>query len=196
MNLHLIRWRKGCFIITIVLPLLLGLFVSSACERDTKLTIEGGNPPRFMMKGSGSLRSLRVRGPNKQRYVDGEDAWIYWRITSEGGTARSVEDIGAITYGSVPIGYNQVYPKNRAAPSLVEGEHYYIRVDTANANGAEKFFCNTKRESRSLRLLETIIKVLTTETVAVGTVYTGEDGQKYTLTPTEKCNCIAEGTLG
>jgi len=123
-----------------LLSLSLVLSAFAACEHDTKLTIEG-NPPRFIMKGNGSLRSLRVRGPNKQRSIDGEDAFIYWRITSEGGTAQSVGDIGMITYASVPTGYKQIYPENRRpAPSLVEGERYYVRVDTANANGAEKFF--------------------------------------------------------
>ena len=123
----------------IIVSLSLVLSAFAACEQDTKLTIEG-NPPRFTMKGDGSLRSLRVRGPNRQRSVDGEDAFIYWRLTSEGGTARSVGAIGTITYGSVPTGYTQIYPENGSPPSLVEGERYYVRVDTANANGAEKFF--------------------------------------------------------
>ncbi len=140
MNLDSIRLRRSGIGIAIVLPLLLGLFVSSACERDTKLTVEGGNHPRFVLRGNGSLRALRLRGPNKQRSVEGESAFIYWRITSEGGTARSPDEIGTITYGSVPAGYKQIYPENGTAPSLIEGERYYIRVDTANANGAEKFF--------------------------------------------------------
>lgn len=108
-----------------------------ACEVPTRLRIEG-NPPKFMVSGSGSLRSLLVRGPTKKRDVEGESAYIYWRIRSE--KAQTVDEIKSITYGEVPEGYAQIYPESGKAPPLIEGERYYVRLDTANANGAEKFF--------------------------------------------------------
>jgi len=117
--------------------------MSLACELDTKIVVEGGNPPMFTMTGNGSLRAIRVRGPNKQREALGEEASIYWQLKSEKGGALDVGDIGSITYGEVPEGYRQIYPERGKAPSLVEGERYYVRFDTANANGAEKFFTIT-----------------------------------------------------
>ena len=124
-----------------ILLLLVALF-STACERDTKLIIEAGNPPKFVMSGSGTLGALRIRGPRKQREVVGEDASIYWEIEpKDEGSDRNVERLGPITYGKVPDGYIQIYPApGQAAPSLVEGERYNIRIATNNANGVDKFF--------------------------------------------------------
>jgi hypothetical protein len=51
-----------------------------ACEIDTKLTVRGGNPPRFFMTGNGVLTSIRVRGPHRQRDIDGGARWLYWVI--------------------------------------------------------------------------------------------------------------------
>lgn len=121
--------------------MLITLF-STACERDTKLIIEAGNPPRFVMSGSGTLGSLRIRGPKKQREVGGEDASIYWAIEpKDDDSDRNVERLGPITYGKVPDGYIQIYPEQgQAVPPLVEGERYNIRIATNNANGVDKFF--------------------------------------------------------
>jgi hypothetical protein len=91
------------------------------------------------MSGNGRLSSIRVRGPNKQRNVDGEDAWIYWEIGHD-GAGRTVGELGSVTYGTIPAGYVQKYPETGAAPKLDEGRHYYIRVTTANANGDEGYF--------------------------------------------------------
>ena len=111
-----------------------------ACERHTKLSIEGGNPPRFVMTGSGSLGSIRIRGPKRQREGDGEDALLYWEIRNEKGEARRVQVLGAVTYGKVPDNYRQKYPEHGDASPLIEGERYNIRVTTFNANGADMYF--------------------------------------------------------
>jgi hypothetical protein len=112
-----------------------------SCEDHTKLTIEGGNPPSFVLSGSGDLISIRVRGPHKQREGDGEAASLYWEIKYENiDAARPVEDIGRIVYGKIPNGYIQKLPENGAPPPLKEGERYNIRVSTLDANGADKFF--------------------------------------------------------
>jgi hypothetical protein len=111
-----------------------------ACEIDTVLKIKGGNPPGFVMSGNGIVGALMVTGPKKQREAVGEDASVYWRIRSLPGEAVSVGKIGTIVYGKVPEGYRQIYPETGEAAPLVEGERYYIRVDTSEANGAEKYF--------------------------------------------------------
>ena len=48
--------------------------------------------------------------------------------------------IGSVTYGKVPQGYQQIYPENGAAPTIIEGQHYYVRIVTNNANGADGYF--------------------------------------------------------
>lgn len=120
--------------------LLLFVCIATACERDTNLRIEGGNPPVFILSGSGSLRSIRVRGPQKQRDIAGPDASAYWYIKSEKDGALDVGEVGKLTYGVVPDGYIQVFPERDSAPPLVEGEVYFIQVSTANANGTQKYF--------------------------------------------------------
>jgi hypothetical protein len=120
-------------LLLIIVPLAL------SCEIDTKLRVTGGNPPDFEMTGNGNLTSIRVRGHKTQRNAFGEDALLYWVIES-GGWGRDVGRIGSVTYGKVPDGYGQKYPESGAAPILDEGEHYYVRVTTSNANGDDGYF--------------------------------------------------------
>jgi hypothetical protein len=124
---------------------ILGLFLAASgvalsCEIDTKLSIKGGNPPTFVVTGNGSLRAVRVRGPKAQRKAEGESAFIYWYFRAKGDGAKSVDEVGSVTYGHVPDGYVQVYPLEGYAPQLAEGVVYYVRFDTANANGADGVF--------------------------------------------------------
>jgi hypothetical protein len=115
--------------------------ISVACERATTLSFEGGNPPKFVMTGSGSLGLLRVLGPEKQRNVFGEAAFFYWVIKPlTKDSDRSVEKMGPITYGQIPSGYKQVYSENGEAPPLIEGKQYAIKIDSINAPGVIKEF--------------------------------------------------------
>ena len=126
---------------TAALALLLLVSSGASCERDTKLTIAGGNPPKFLMTGSGILTSVRVRGPQKQRETQGEDKFMYWVIEiKDGNNPRSVEKLSPLTYGKVPEGFEQIYPEGGEAPPLVEAERYYVRVVTSEANGDGKYF--------------------------------------------------------
>jgi hypothetical protein len=115
--------------------------LAATCERDTKLTIESGTPPKFIMSGSGSLTLLRVHGP-KVREGQGETAHIIWEVVPKGGAsnAKGVEEIGTVIYGQVPTGYVQNYPDQGQAPLLGEGEEYDIWLITANANGVKRYF--------------------------------------------------------
>jgi predicted RNA-binding protein with TRAM domain len=45
-----------------------------------------------------------------------------------------------VAYGKIPEGYAQIYPERGEAPPIVEGEHYYVRIVTANANGDDGYF--------------------------------------------------------
>lgn len=112
----------------------------TACERHTRLQVTQDNPPKFEMSGSGSLARFRVRGP-KVRDVLGEDQYVVWQIEVKSGSwGEDVESLSPLTYGKVPAGYVQKYPEQGEAPPLTEGEVYYVRVDTNNANGAFKHF--------------------------------------------------------
>jgi hypothetical protein len=133
-----LKSAKGIWSLATLCLLLTG--ISVACERDTRLTIKGGNPPTFVMSGSGSLGTFRVRGPKKQREAEGEDASIYWQIKTKEDYGRYIEDLGPITYGIVPKGYVQVYPEKGEAPQLVEGESYYVQALMVDANGTAKHF--------------------------------------------------------
>jgi len=124
--------------------LLFGTLLAANClaERDTEISVEGHPLPKFKMKGSGKLDSLRVAGPRKQRDGVADEPYIYWMIQfKEGGSARHVEGLGLITYGEIPEGYIQVYPTPGTSPApLVEGERYHVRAITMNANGAATGF--------------------------------------------------------
>src|SRR5262245_33007399 len=123
---------------TFLLPLsLITLFSCSLGERDTKLTVEAGNPPKFLMSGSGRLDTLRINGPQKQREGVAEEPYIYWSIRfKETGSAQKVERLGPIAYGAVPPGYIQVYPEAGQSPRpLPEEELCGVRAITMNANG-------------------------------------------------------------
>ena len=120
------------------------LLSSSSCfqERDTKVSVEGGNPPTFIMSGSGSLARLKIGGPKKIREGIGEEPYICWEIEIEKtDSERSVETLSPITYASVPKGYIQVFPDPRQSPPpILEDERYQVIVETMNANGARLNF--------------------------------------------------------
>ena len=86
-------------------------------ERDTRVSVEGGNPPKFIMSGSGALAQLRIGGPEKLREGIAEEPYIYWEIKMEKtDPERLIEALSPITYGEVPRGYIQVYPDPTQAP--------------------------------------------------------------------------------
>lgn len=126
----------------LLIVLLSLLTFASACEQDTKLRIELGNPPKFHMTGSGSLSMFRLHGP-KVRERLGESAFIIWEIQPIGGVLKGegVESLSPIIYGQVPKGYQQIYPEDGSAPPpLVEGQDYDLWIDNTGANGIRTIF--------------------------------------------------------
>lgn len=138
------RSHRQTSIGAILAVLLCGIALS--CERDTKLRVGGGNPRRFVMRGNGVLTAVRVRGPNRQRNVEGEAASLHWLIETKGDSATNdnVSSIGPITYGVVPSGFQQIYPESGTAPPLTEREHYYVRAVVSEANGDDGYFVINK----------------------------------------------------
>jgi hypothetical protein len=123
-------WRSGY--------LLSGLFVVTGlflgCERHTKLSLKGSNPPKFVMTGSGTLSSIRIGGPEKQRESEGEEAYLYWVIEAKKDEDRPIERLSPLAYGEVPDGYEQRYPAHGHPPPLIEGERYLVHIETFDAN--------------------------------------------------------------
>lgn len=128
--------------------LLIGALIATqllACrlaERPTKVKLEGGNPPTFVLSGSGELSDLVIHGP-KQRDIPGDRAFALWEIEPKGGdqNAEAVESLGSIKYGVVPKNYVQVFPTNgETPPPLIEGERYGYWFQTINAPHARAYF--------------------------------------------------------
>jgi hypothetical protein len=127
--------------------LILGLLYLTG-ERHTKLAVAGGNPPKFAMSGSGTLRVLRIAGQKKQREMIGSDSLTCWMIKPESGYAHgeAIELRSPITYGKIPPEYMQIYPQQGAALPLVEGEEYTVFAETMNANhGIRRFFIQNRK---------------------------------------------------
>jgi hypothetical protein len=115
------------------------LFALTSCERKTVVRLEGGNPPTFLMSGSGRLGAVIIFGPEQERIASSDpfdDTYAVWEIAAEKegeeGAAR-VEDLRSITFGVVPKGYKQIKPKGGPPPSLSPGKRYRYWLVTVNA---------------------------------------------------------------
>jgi hypothetical protein len=87
------------------------------------------------MSGSGTLVTLRIRSPQRQREADGEAASLYWVIEASKGMDQPVVELSPLVYGEVPDGYIQRYPEHGKAPNLLEGERYFVQIYTFDAPG-------------------------------------------------------------
>lgn len=127
---------------------LLVLLVTSFqfCERRTVVKLEGGNPPIFVLSGSGELGEVIIFGPEQEAKAQSDpfdDTYALWRIAAEKegeDSAKAVEALGRITYGSVPSGYTQLKPETGDAPPLVPGKRYRYWFITINAPHASGYF--------------------------------------------------------
>jgi hypothetical protein len=124
---------------------MLVLLTMSSCERDTAVKLEGGNPPVFVLSGSGTLRFAVIHGSKRMRSNEGDRDFAVWEIhepdPEHARVETRVERMGSVTYGKVPDGYKQIYPENDGEPPvLVEGAKYEYWFETADANGARGYF--------------------------------------------------------
>ena len=114
----------------------------TACERRTVVKLEGGNPPAFVLSGSGELGDLRIYGP-KQREVRSDLDYAIWEIQPINGylEGERLERLSRIIYGVIPKGYKQIYPEPDAAvPQLVDGQKYEYWLQSINAPHARAYF--------------------------------------------------------
>jgi hypothetical protein len=125
--------------------LLLSVFVTS-CERRTLVKLEGGNPPSFVLAGSGRLDEVFIFAPEQERMASSDpfdDRYGIWNLQPEGEGENAkafVEDLHSITYGVVPRGYKQVKPKAGAPPPLIPGKRYKYWFVTVNAPWGAGYF--------------------------------------------------------
>src|SRR5438128_8141895 len=103
------------------------LFSCSTCERRTEVKLEGGNPPTFVLSGSGNLVELSVGMVNQDKTLPpSKRSQIMWKIVPTTRDGEGVEKIARVIYGNVPNRYRQTLPANdESPPSLIEGKYYW-----------------------------------------------------------------------
>jgi hypothetical protein len=140
--------------------ILLSIAVLVGCEIDTRVKVTKANPPQFTFSGNGILAQMYVSGPYtldeikliakigakiitreellKIKEEIGENRTL-WQI--DPGTGKYVSDLPTISYGEIPIGFKQIYPKDDMKPSpLLEGKYYSVSVPSYNANSYMTYF--------------------------------------------------------
>lgn len=104
-----------------------------ACERDMTISLtKESNPPSFKLSGSGRLIFFSVSdvARGKPSSIDDPAMWEIRPVDED-----LISKLPEITYGVVPPGFNQTFPKNGAPPPLVEGKLYEAGGPAYNANG-------------------------------------------------------------
>jgi hypothetical protein len=143
MDLKIIRNKMLCAAVVL-------LCLAATCGRDTRVKVEGGVAPDFILTGSGSLGYLQITGP-KIRDAEGLAAYTDWEIVPIDGylNGRHLSSLSPIHYGQIPAGYRQKYPEGgQQSPALVEGQTYTAIFDTTGANRAVVDF--TIRDGRAV----------------------------------------------
>jgi hypothetical protein len=124
-------------------------FLLPSCERNPKVAIEYGAPPRFLLSGPGTLKYFVISGPDlkhdaSNRQGDGDHLQLrndYWKlIPSEAARNQSLDEIGSIVYGQVPAGFIQVLPEHGPPLPLVEGDLYNVHLEPNDSYSFNTFF--------------------------------------------------------
>ena len=116
---------------SLVLSLLAMLLLNTGCEVATDVTLQGGNPPVFVLSGSGEVLGF---GICRSAESTGQKSPCVWEIKPRESPRDYASKLGKITYGEVPKGYIQVTPPSGAtAPALSPGTRYEFSVTTQNA---------------------------------------------------------------
>lgn len=134
-----------------LLLILLILVCLLSCEVDTRIRVSNENPPKLTFSGNGSLAQLYVTGPftlDELKLIAGEKVLtkeeaakiketikgnrILWQI-DPGEVRKKVSDLSAITYGEVPLGFRQVYPKEGKPLPLLDGKYYSVYAPSYSA---------------------------------------------------------------
>jgi hypothetical protein len=101
----------------------------------TRIHLTGGEKPTFNLSGSGRLVDFVLMGP-RQRPGSERNSFVVWELKPIGDPfeAETVGMIGAIEYGAVPRGFEQIFPeRSMPPPPLRSGEKYLLQAYTNNA---------------------------------------------------------------
>ena len=123
------------------LLVVLALLFLSACERKTIVKVTGGNPPTFVISGSGELGEVIITKPAPEQTknpLDEEN--VLWRIRAIEMPGKAVEAVGSLTYGVTPQGYKQSMPEQGAAPTLEDNKRYGYLFVTGDAPVGSGYF--------------------------------------------------------
>lgn len=143
-NIHVLGRTGGLF-----LSLLIISFWIPSCERNPRVAIESGVPPKFTLSGPGTLNYFVISGPDLERDAanrQGDRDYLplridYWKLVpSETATHQPLENIGSIKYGQVPQGLTQIYPEHGPPPPLVEGDLYNVHLEPNDSYSFNTFF--------------------------------------------------------
>lgn len=131
-------------------PIFLLLFVS-ACERRTVVTVTGGDPPTFILSGSGNLGEVIISKPADEQSKNPLDEQnVLWRITAVNMPGERVEVVRSVTYGVVPRGYRQSIPQGSSPPPLQSEKRYGYLFVTADAPQGAGYFEIRNGQARML----------------------------------------------
>jgi hypothetical protein len=124
--------RTLAFIAVVLLSIM-----SSGCERDLSVTVEGQNPPIFKLGGSGRLIFFYVLEvpANRSLSVDSPKLWEIRPTVN-----NKISDLPSITYGVVPAGFVQTVPSSGTPPALIEKKTYAAGGPAFEANGGSIWF--------------------------------------------------------
>jgi hypothetical protein len=148
------EWQREEMRLRICSPLtmcLLCALIMIGCEEDTRIRIDGENPPTFRFTGSGQVYFMRViKEPSEPKDWEKNEGGIWQLNLSEETKKTSVSNYPAIKYGQTPVGFIQVVPKDGLPPPLEEGKTYFLFTPTIGANGDGIKF--TIKNGRSIEL--------------------------------------------
>lgn len=137
-----------------VLVLLLTL-TRCSLERDTIVSVEGGNPPTFRLTGSGNQDFLLVRELSPEEIADSnhqpEDPEYLWELQPKGPRLPPADSWPPITYGTVPPDFKQIIPSSGHPKPLQEGKTYLAGGSASSANGGAVWFKIENGKPRELR---------------------------------------------
>ena len=135
--------KKIIFSAVSILMLLLTL-KGCSLERDTVVSVEGGNPPTFRLTGSGTQDFLLVRELPQEEIADPTrvplETEVFWEIHPKGPTLPRADSWPPITYGTVPSDFKQIKPRSGKPKPLQEGKTYEAGGSASSANGGSVWF--------------------------------------------------------
>src|SRR5215510_13287682 len=138
-------------IYTPLTAVLLCAVIMIGCEENTRIRIDGENPPTFRFTGSGQVYFMRViKEPAEPKDWEKNEGGIWQLNLSEETKKKSVSNYPSIKYGQTPVGFIQVVPKDGVPPPLEEGKTYFLFTPTIGANGDGIKF--TIKNGRSIEL--------------------------------------------